>query len=94
VTDRIRRHLWISGRVQGVFFREGARAEADAQAVTGWVRNLGDGRVELALEGDRAAVEAVEAWCRHGPPRARVGAVDARDELPLGPRGSARFEVR
>jgi acylphosphatase len=94
MTERLRRHLWISGRVQGVWFRESARAEADARAVTGWVRNLPDGRVEVALEGDRAAVEAVEAWCRQGPRQARVVSVDARDEAPLGPTGPADFEVR
>jgi acylphosphatase len=94
MTDRARRHLWISGRVQGVWFRESARAEADAHAVTGWVRNLPDGRVEAALEGDPAAVAAVEAWCRQGPLRARVFAVDARDEAPLGLTGPTGFEVR
>jgi len=90
VTDRralVRRHLWISGLVQGVFFREGCRAEADGRHVAGFVRNLPDGRVEAALEGDPAAVAAVEAWCRAGPRRARVVTVDAHDELPLGASG-------
>jgi acylphosphatase len=91
VTERLRRHLWISGRVQGVWFREGCRAEAAARAVAGWVDNLPDGRVEVVLEGDRPAVEAVEAWCRQGPLRARVIAVEARDEALLG---SSGFEVR
>ena len=70
----MRRHLWIAGRVQGVFFREGVRAEAQAHGVAGFVRNRPDGRVEAALE----------AWCRTGPPRARVITVDARDERPTG----------
>ncbi len=80
----MRRHLWIAGRVQGVWFREGARAEAQAHGVAGFVRNLPDGRVEAALEGPPAAVAAVEAWCRAGPPRARITTVEARDELPAG----------
>jgi acylphosphatase len=80
----VRRHLWIAGRVQGVWFREGARAEAQALGVTGFVRNLPDGRVEAALEGPPAAVAAVEAWCRAGPPRARVTTVEAHDERPAG----------
>jgi acylphosphatase len=91
VTDRVRRHLWLSGRVQGVFFREGCRAEADAHRVVGFVANLPDGRVEAVLEGDPADVSAVEAWCRQGPGRARVVGVEARDEALLG---STSFEVR
>ena len=91
MTDRVRRHLWLSGRVQGVFFREGCRAEADAHRVAGFVRNLPDGRVEAVLEGDPADVSTVEAWCRQGPRRARVVAVEARDEALLGSTG---FEVR
>jgi acylphosphatase len=80
----VRRHLWISGRVQGVWFREGARAEAQAHGVAGFVRNLPDRRVEAVLEGPPAAVAAVEAWCRTGPLRAHVTAVEARDEPPTG----------
>ena len=82
--ERVRRHLWIAGRVQGVWFREGCRAEAQAHGVAGYVRNLPDGRVEAALEGPPAAVTAIEAWCRAGPGRARVTAVEARDEMPTG----------
>jgi acylphosphatase len=80
----VRRHLWIAGRVQGVWFREGARAAAQAHGVAGFVCNLPDGRVEAALEGPPDAVAAVEAWCRAGPRRAHVGAVEARDEAPTG----------
>lgn len=79
-----RRHLWISGRVQGVFFRDHCRAAARAQAVGGFVRNLPDGRVEAVLEGEPEAVAIVESWCRRGPDGARVDAVDARDEPPEG----------
>jgi acylphosphatase len=91
VTDRVRRHLWISGLVQGVFYRDRCRAEALAHGVTGFVCNLPDGRVEVALEGPPAAVGAVEAWCRAGPRRAHVEHVEARDEAAAGARG---FEVR
>ena len=87
----MRRRLLVSGRVQGVWYRESCRAEAAARAVAGSVRNLADGRVEVVLEGAPAAVEVVEAWCRRGPRRAHVEAVDARDEAPVGAVG---FEVR
>jgi acylphosphatase len=87
VTARVRRHLWISGRVQGVFFRDRCRQEANHQGVEGFVRNLADGRVEVVLEGPPEAVAAVEAWCAHGPPRAGVERVDGRDEEPTGVTG-------
>jgi acylphosphatase len=77
----------MTGRVQNVWYRDGCATEARARGVDGWVRNLADGRVEAVLEGDPAAVEAVEAWCAVGPRRARVERVDARDELPTGERG-------
>ncbi len=87
----VRRHLWISGQVQGVFFRDRCQAEARAAGVAGWVTNRPDGRVEAVLEGDPAAVAAVEDWCRHGPRRAVVTAVEATDEAPTGAPG---FHVR
>lgn len=66
----------VRGVVQGVFFRQSLRHEADAAGVGGWVRNRGDGRVEAHLEGGTEAVEALVAWCRHGPARAVVTDVD------------------
>lgn len=84
---RTRFHLWITGRVQGVFFREAARREAQRLGVDGWVRNLPDGRVEAVLEGRPQDVEALHAWCRRGPPDADVAAVDARPEAPQGEAG-------
>jgi acylphosphatase len=89
VSSRVRRHVWVSGRVQNVWFRDGCASEARAHRVDGWVRNLPDGRVEAVLEGAPDAVAAVEAWCAVGPRRARVERVEARDELPGGEQGFA-----
>lgn len=77
-------HLWISGRVQGVYFRQTARQTAARLGVGGWARNLADGRVEAAAEGPAVAVEAFVAWCRRGPDGARVDAVDVTSEDPAG----------
>ena len=88
---RIRRRVWLSGRVQGVAFRASARREARAAGVDGWVRNLADGRVEAVFEGAPGAVEALLAWCREGPSTARVERVEVREEPP---EGAAGFEVR
>ena len=79
----------MSGRVQGVFFRDTCRRVALANGVAGWVRNRPDGSVEAALEGDAAAVEEVLAWMRTGPAGAVVAAVEVRDEEPSGERGFA-----
>lgn len=86
-----RTHLWVTGRVQGVWFRESMRRAAEANGVAGWVRNLPDGRVEAVVEGDDADVAQVVAWCRRGPERAQVERVDCEDEEPTGVVG---FEVR
>ena len=85
-------HVYISGMVQGVFFRDSAWERALDLGVRGWVRNLPDGRVEGVFEGPGARVEEMVAWCRHGPPHARVaGVVAEREEY----RGEFRgFEVR
>jgi acylphosphatase len=72
----VRRRLLVSGRVQGVFYRQGCKREADRLGVTGWAKNLDDGRVEVVAEGEEAAVDALVAWCRTGPPRALVTKVD------------------
>ena len=80
----IARRLSIHGRVQGVGFRESMVAAARAAGVAGLVRNCADGSVEALVQGDPAAVEAVVAWARRGPPLARVTAVDV-DEAPHSP---------
>ena len=80
----MRRRVLVSGRVQGVWFRESCREEAVAAGVSGWVRNRSDGRVEVVLEGPPAAVSRVVAWCDDGPPRARVDRVEVTEEEPVG----------
>ena len=66
----------IGGRVQGVWFRAATRDEARRRGLHGWVRNLPDGRVEAVFEGEETALEGMLAWCRTGPPGARVEAVE------------------
>ena len=77
-------HLWIKGRVQGVFYRASAQREAHKLGITGWIRNLDDGRVELVAEGDEAALQALYDWCQAGPPAARVDDVQCETETPSG----------
>ena len=84
--DVLRLRLRIRGRVQGVWFREATRIEADRLGVRGWVRNCADGSVEAVLEGSRGAVRELEAWCNHGPPAARVVEVQAGEEPPAAER--------
>jgi acylphosphatase len=79
-----RAHLFVSGWVQGVSFRGYTRRCAQELALTGWVRNLYDGRVEAVVEGPRNAVEALIAKVRRGPSGARVEAVDVVWEEPRG----------
>ena len=75
MSKKIRVHLFISGRVQGVFFRHNMRREALKLGVTGWVRNLPDGRVEAVIEGEEEKVEKLVEWAHRGPPLARVDEV-------------------
>jgi acylphosphatase len=75
----IAKRVVVSGRVQGVWFRESTRRTAEAQGVRGWVRNNDDGTVEAVLEGPDDAVERVVDWCRRGPSRADVARVDVYD---------------
>lgn len=69
--------LLISGRVQGVWFRESMREEAQKWGATGWVRNLADGRVEATVCGDAATLDRMLEWARRGPPMAKVASVDS-----------------
>jgi acylphosphatase len=68
--------LLIHGRVQGVFFRDSMRREAQRLGVTGWVGNRGDGTVEAIVHGESAAVDAIVRWAHHGPQHAQVVRVD------------------
>jgi len=72
VEENTRVHLLIEGRVQGVFFRASAQAEASRLGLTGWVRNRPDGAVEIVAEGERKKLDDLIAWCRHGPRGAEV----------------------
>jgi acylphosphatase len=72
----------VTGRVQGVAYRASTVEQASVHGLTGWVRNLPDGSVELEAQGDEARVAALLAWCEHGPPAARVTGV-AADDRPL-----------
>lgn len=84
-------HVTVSGMVQGVFFRDSCRREARRREVGGWVRNTSAGEVEAEFEGTEAAVDAMVAWCRQGPPAARVEDVRTAD---VEPTGATHFEVR
>jgi acylphosphatase len=86
-----RARVIVSGRVQGVWFRESCRREAGDRGVTGWIRNRADGAVEAVFEGQESAVAQVVAWCRIGPSRAVVTGVDVVEETPEGLVG---FRVR
>jgi acylphosphatase len=79
----------VSGDVQGVGFRWSTRDEASARGLNGWVRNLADGRVEAAFEGQADRVDAMVAWCRTGPRWATVARVEVVEEEPTGQSGFA-----
>lgn len=73
---RTTKHLRLSGRVQGVFFRESMCREAAKLGVSGWVRNRRDGSLEAMLQGEAAQVEALAAWAKRGPPAAQVESME------------------
>jgi acylphosphatase len=85
-------HVLVSGRVQGVWFRAQARDRASALGVGGFARNLADGRVEIEAQGEPERVDAFLAWCREGPPGARVERVEVSERLPI--EGALGFEVQ
>jgi len=78
----VRKRVLVSGRVQGVFYRDTCRRVASEAGVSGWATNLPDGRVEVVLEGDPASVDAVVTWCHEGTPYSRVDSVEVSDEAP------------
>jgi acylphosphatase len=81
----------VSGRVQGVFYRDTCRRIASEAGVAGWASNLPDGRVEVVLEGDPDSVELVLSWCHEGTPYSSVDSVEVSDENPGGASG---FSIR
>ena len=81
----------VTGRVQGVWFRDSCREQARANGVAGFVRNRADGAVEAEFEGPDAAVARMVAWCREGPPRARVDRVAVEELDPAGTQGFRVF---
>jgi len=83
----IRRRLLVSGRVQGVFYRDSCRREAEEKGIAGSARNLSDGRVEVILEGDEDAINRMIDWCRRGSSQARVDSVEVEDQDPQGATG-------
>lgn len=91
MSDRTRAHVFVSGKVQGVYYRATTRDTARETGVDGWVRNLDDGRVEAVFEGPTDAVEEMVEWCHTGSPAARVANVDVEYDDPEGIDG---FTVR
>ena len=91
MSDRTRAHVYVTGKVQGVFYRANTRDTAGEHGVDGWVRNLDDGRVEAVFEGSEDAVEAMVEWCHTGSPAANVDDVTAEYEEPQGEDG---FRIR
>jgi len=89
--SRRRVHVYVSGRVQGVYYRATTRDKASEHGVDGWVRNLDDGRVEAVFEGDPDAVEEMVEFCYEGSEMASVSTVEVSEEEPAGVDG---FEVR
>ena len=88
----VRARLLISGIVQGVGYRYSCRREAQGLGLTGWVRNLPDGRVEAVLQGTREQVERIIKWCYRGPGEARVSDIAVSYEEPA--EDSKEFGVR
>ncbi len=96
----VRAHGYVEGRVQGVWFRESTRRRAEELGLSGWVRNLTDGRVEAMFAGSRSGVEQAIAFVREGPPHARVDALAGFEIEPVdrgetdGRQAGAAFLIR
>jgi acylphosphatase len=91
MSDAARSRVVVHGHVQGVFFRDSCRREAETRGVAGWITNRRDGAVEAVFEGDPDAVAALVEFCRRGPRGADVRSVDESTEEPEGLTG---FDVR
>jgi acylphosphatase len=77
---KIRAHIYVTGFVQGVFFRQNTKRQAKNRGVAGWAKNLPDGRVEAVFEGEAADVAALVEYCHRGPYSAKVDKVDVAYE--------------
>ncbi|MDQ3847720.1 MAG: acylphosphatase [Thermoproteota archaeon] len=84
IGKKTRAHVFIKGKVQGVYFRQNTKQVATKHKVNGWVRNLLDGRVEAIFEGDNIDVNKVMEWCHVGPPNSIVDDVEVRFEKYTG----------
>ncbi len=79
-SSKVRIHAFVSGRVQGVFFRATTKEMADKLGLKGWVRNLPDGRVEVVAEGSKEAIRTLIEFLKRGPPLAKVENIEIREE--------------
>jgi len=91
MSEPVRHRVVVRGNVQGVFFRDTARREAEARGVAGWITNRPDGAVEAVFEGNPDAVAALVEFCRRGPRGADVDSIDDTGEEPEGLSG---FQIR
>lgn len=90
--SKVSAHFFVSGRVQGVFFRQATCNKAKEFSMTGWVRNLADGRVEVVASAEKVKIRELERWLRQGPPAARVTGVIREDiSLEIFPDFSIRY---
>jgi acylphosphatase len=89
--DHERAHVYVSGEVQGVFFRDSTREKAQQLGLSGWVKNLPDGRVEALFEGPSQEVREMVRWCEQGPPHAAVDNVEV--EFDTAREDASGFEV-
>lgn len=91
MSERTRAHVYVTGKVQGVYFRATTRSEAEKRDIDGWVRNLDDGRVEAVFEGPETDVAEMVDFCHEGSDSARVDDVSVTDEEPAG---AGDFRIR
>ncbi|EFW90237.1 acylphosphatase [Haladaptatus paucihalophilus DX253] len=91
MADRTRAHVFVSGTVQGVYYRANTRDTAQGKGLDGWVQNLSDGRVEAVFEGPESEVEEMVEWCHTGSPAADVDDVTVTYASPEGEDG---FRIR
>ena len=89
---KVRAHIFLTGMVQGVSFRSSTRTHAKMKGVSGWIRNLSDGRVESIMEGDKESVESLIEFCKQGPKGSNVDDIRIEWEKPRGDFGG--FDIR